>query len=141
MLIRGFVLVVAAGVLYGCAGTPPISKSPLTCNSPEQCVVIVRVINCPSHCAISVRYDTVEARGFDVVWKMENDSGQSYAFDSNKGIEFKTNAGKQVFNCHVEANGNRYKCNNHKDPGQYEYGVTLVGTPAVPPLDPWVVNR
>ena len=137
MSMRSFLVVIVAGVLYGCAGTPPISKSPLTCNTPEQCKVIVQVV----HSKITVDHDTVEAKGFDVVWEIANASGQSYQFDRNKGIEFKTSAGKHVFNCHVEAGGNRYKCINHKDPGQYEYGVTLAGTPAVPPLDPWVVNR
>ena len=137
MSIRSFLVVIVAGVLYGCAGTPPISKSPLTCNSAEQCKVTVQV----AHSKITVDHDTVEARGFDVVWEIANASGQSYQFDRNEGIEFKTNAGRQVFRCHVEANGNRYKCMNHKDPGQYEYRVALVGTPAVPPLDPWVVNR
>jgi hypothetical protein len=140
MSVRNFVVVIVAGCLCGCAGAPPISKSPLTCNSAEQCRVTVQVVNCP-HCAISVAHDTVEARGFDVVWEIANASGQSYQFDRDKGIGFKTNAGKQVFRCHVEANGSRYKCNNRKDAGQYEYGVTLVGTPAVTPLDPWVVNR
>lgn len=139
MSIRGFLVVVVAGVLYGCAGTPPISKSPLICNSAEQCRVTVQVVDCP-RCTISVAHDTVEARGFDVVWEIANASGQSYQFDRDKGIEFKTNAGKQVFSCHAEANGNRYKCNNHKDRGQYQYGVTLAGSPAVQPLDPWVVN-
>lgn len=137
MSIRSILVVIVAAILYGCAGTPPISKSPLTCNSAEQCKVIVQVV----HSKITVDHDTVEARGFDVVWEITNASGQSYQFDRNKGIEFKTNAGKQVFNCHVEASGNRYKCNNRRDAGQYEYGVTLSGAPAVSPLDPWVVNR
>lgn len=141
MSTRGLLaVVVVAGVLHGCAGFPGTSKEPLTCHSAEQCRVIVEVVNCGSGCQISVQHETVNSNGFDVVWEIRNGADQSYEFDGSKGIAFKTDAGKQVFNCHVEAGGNRYKCINRKDPGKFEYGVTLTGTPAVQPLDPWVVN-
>jgi hypothetical protein len=29
---------------------------------------------------------------------------------------------------------------NRRDPGMYEYGIVLDGSPPVPVLDPWVVN-
>ncbi len=137
-----FAVVVGAGVLCGCSGAPFSTKSSMNCSSAEQCKVPVTV-PCTPGCMISVPYEFVHAKGFDVVWEMKNGAGQSYEFDRNKGIEFKTAAGREAFRCHVEASGARYKCMNvpNAPQGTYEYGVTLVGAPAVNPIDPWVVNR
>jgi len=112
----------------------------LVCNSPQQCRVIVEVTCPPDGCRASVDHPRVFARNNDVVWIIQNKPGQAYAFAATDGIEFKTQAGRDVFRCHPEANGSRYACMNGKVPGTYEYGVRIAGTPPVAPLDPWVVN-
>ncbi len=43
--------------------------------------------------------------------------------------------------CHAEENGMRFACMNlHKKPGTYKYTIRVEGSPAVPPLDPTIVN-
>ncbi|HEX6136805.1 MAG TPA: hypothetical protein VF059_04060 [Casimicrobiaceae bacterium] len=130
-----------ATVLYGCAPSPrgPEPRD-LVCHSAEQCRVEVTV-TCAPACSASVEYQRVFAKGHDVVWEIANTPGQSYVFDREAGIAFKTPAGRQAFRCNVEANGKRYGCRNGKAPGEYEYGVRLSGSPPVPPIDPWVVNN
>ena len=38
---------------------------------------------------------------------------------------------QRAFNCHPEENGKRYRCRGNRDGKTYEYGIDLVGTPAV----------
>jgi hypothetical protein len=135
-LLAAMALFVAG--LYGCKSLPREGGT-LDCRSAEQCKVEVSVAS--GH--IEVDFDTVAAHGHNVVWTVVNKAGQSYAFDHDAGIAFKTKAGQQAFRCNPEANDKRYKCNNNTDApaGKFEYGVRLVGSPVVPPLDPWVVNR
>jgi hypothetical protein len=71
---------------------------------------------------------------------MQNQAGQAYAFDRVNGIVFPADSSAN-FRCHVEANGARFSCTNRGDRGQYKYTVNLVGSPAVRPFDPWVVNN
>ena len=98
-------------------------------------------VNCgPAGCTASVDHPRVLARGNDIVWVVANKPGQSYAFKTQGGLFFKSEAGRNVFRCHREAAGERYACMNRRDPGTYEYGIVLEGSPPVPVLDPWVVN-
>ena len=135
-------LAASALALAGCASQPGGPESlDLTCSSAQQCRVVVTV-DCPSAgCRIAVDHPRVFAKGNDIVWIVANKPGQSYAFPSNAGIAFKTAAGQAALRCHVEANGSRYACMNNRTPGEYEYGVRLEGSPAVPQLDPWIVNN
>ena len=128
-----------AAVVAGCAAPGGPRSDDLVCNSAQQCRVTVRV-NCNPGCTASVDHPRVLARGNDVVWIVANKPGQSYEFRTQDGVAFKTQAGRDVFRCHREAAGERYACMNRKDPGTYEYGITLEGSPPVPVLDPWVVN-
>jgi len=136
-LLAASLLLVAT--LYGCAPLPPGERT-LECHSAEQCRVEVSVV-CEPSCHIAVDFDVVAANGKDIVWTVFNKPGQSYVFDHDAGIAFKTAAGREAFACHPEATDKRYKCMNRRTQGKFEYGVRLAGSPAVPPLDPWVVNR
>ena len=131
-------IAVAAG-LAGCAAPGGPRSDDLVCNSAQQCRVTVRV-TCSPGCTASVDHPHVMARGNDIVWIIANGPGQSYAFRTQDGVFFKTEAGRAVFRCHREAAGERYACMNRRDPGMYEYGIVLDGSPPVPVLDPWVVN-
>ena len=131
---------ILVAVVSGCATHSGDGRSDdLVCNSAQQCRVKVEV-TCAPGCRASVDHPRVFARGHDVVWSIANKPGQSYVFRTQGGVAFKTEAGMRVFRCHVEANGNRYACRNQRARGTYEYGIQLDGSPAVPLLDPWVVN-
>lgn len=129
----------AAVVVASCAAPGGPRSDDLVCNSAQQCRVTVRV-DCNPGCTASVDHPRVLARGNDIVWIVANKPGQSYKFRTQDGVAFKTEAGRAVFRCHQEVAGERYACMNRKDPGMYEYGITLDGSPPVPVLDPWVVN-
>jgi hypothetical protein len=131
-------IAITAG-LAGCAAPGGPRSDDLVCNSAQQCRVTVRV-TCNPGCTASVDHPHVMARGNDIVWIIANSSGQSYAFRAQDGVFFKTEAGRGVFRCHREASSERYACMNRRDPGMYEYGIVLDGSPPVPALDPWVVN-
>jgi hypothetical protein len=128
-----------AAVVAGCAAPAGPRSDDLVCNSAQQCRVTVRV-DCNPGCTASVDHPRVMARGNDIVWIVANKPGQSYAFRAQDGVFFKTEAGRNVFRCHREAAAERYACMNRRDPGTYEYGIRLDGSPPVPVLDPWVVN-
>ncbi len=112
----------------------------LTCNSAQQCRVKVTVACTPS-CAPAVDHPHVFARGNAVVWEIVNQPGQSYSFAGDDGIRFKSEPGRSAFRCRREASGNRVACANRGDNGEFEYAVHVAGSPAVAPLDPWVVNH
>ena len=131
--------VAVGAVVAGCAAPGGPRSDDLVCNSAQQCRVTVRV-SCNPGCTASVDHPRVLARGNDIVWIVANQPGQSYAFRTQDGVAFKTEAGRGVFRCHREAAGERYACMNRRDPGTYEYGIVLEGSPPVPVLDPWVVN-
>jgi len=139
-------IAIVAVALAGCAsrGGPDMGghrHDDLTCHSAQQCRVQVSVACTGSTCKAAVEFETVAANGFDVVWEIVNKPGQSYTFADDSGISFKTEAGRNAFRCHREANGNRIACMNRGTQGEFEYAVRLSGTPVVPPLDPWVVNH
>ena len=143
---RGVLLAMAALALAGCAarGGPETGghkQDDLTCHSAQQCRVEVSVACTGGACKIDVQYNVVGANGFDVVWEIVNKPGQSYTFADDAGIAFKTDAGRDAFRCHREANGARIACMNRRTPGEFEYAVRVSGSPSVPPLDPWVVNH
>ena len=143
-LQRSVALVAFALVaLAGCASPPrgggDTEAKDLVCNSAQQCRVKVEVTCAQGTCRASVDHPRVFARGNDIVWIVDNKPGQSYVFAAD-GIAFKTEAGRNVFRCHPEANGNRFACMNNRTSGEYEYAVRLSGSPAVPLLDPWIVN-
>ena len=134
------IAILAAGCASTRGGPESGGAADLTCNSAQQCRVQVSVA-CTPACTLAVDHPHVFARGNAVVWEIVNRPGQSYSFASDDGIRFKTEAGRGAFRCHREANGNRVACANRGDKGEFEYAVRVAGSPAVPPLDPWVVNH
>jgi hypothetical protein len=90
-------------------------------------------------CGASVDSETVQVtRGNspNITWQMIS---AGYTFPSN-GIVF-TSGASQFSECHVEANGRRFVCKDrNSESGKFKYTVNISGSPAVPPLDPWVVN-
>ena len=66
-------------------------------------------------------------------------AGSNYSFPSD-GVTFKV-ATDEIVECHPEQGGRAFSClNRHTKPGTYNYTIKLQGTPAVPPLDPIIVN-
>jgi hypothetical protein len=75
-----------------------------------------------------------------ITWYIDNEDTQDYKFPES-GIAFKTSDGKDVFNCALRGNY-VYRCVDRSwKKGEFEYAVKVAGSPAVPPLDPWVVNN
>lgn len=148
LTLPSVVLAVLVGFLISACSTtgfsktaPPVSS---TCHSAQQCAVPVEVDCGHSPCVITIssQFTNVDANGFDVVWQLVPKAGQSYTFKDPGGIGFKDAEGQQLFRCHPEANGARFKCHSNTKNGKpYEYGIELVGSPPVSPLDPWIVNR
>ena len=146
--LPSIVVAVLVGFLISACSTtgfsktaPPVSS---TCHSAQQCAVPVEVDCGHSPCVIRIssQFTNVDANGFDVVWQIVPKAGQSYKFKDPGGIAFKDAEGQQTFRCHSEANGARVKCHSDVKNGKaYEYGIDLVGSPPVSPLDPWIVNR
>jgi hypothetical protein len=128
------------GTLVTAQTAPPVNA---TCHSAQQCTVPV-VVTCSATCAITSPVDTdnIDANGFDVVWEIVSNSGQSYTFKNPGGIFFKDSEGQQLFTCGPEMNGKKFRCHSTtKNAKPYKYGIELVGTPTVSKLDPWIVNR
>ena len=91
---------------------------------------------------IGVDKPEIEVRGRDQVifWNLRNGPGQNYSFPTD-GIHFKSPEGKAEFRC-MRQNPTRFRClDRGVTKGRFEYGVKLTGSPAVPELDPFVVNN
>ena len=131
---------VAATMLLGCSSLHTGADRELDCSNAANCRVQV-FVKCPGSCSTSVEFGRVIGkRNGEIVWEIENQSGQAYEFARNNGIVFPGDAGRN-FDCHVEAAGRRFSCKNRGDRGEFKYTVNLVGAPTVGPLDPWVVNN
>ena len=136
-----FPAIVFCAVLLGCATSPfGGGEKTLRCTG-QNCDVEVAVsCSLGFFCIASVNNTTVEVtRGNspNITWQMIS---PGYTFPSN-GIVIQ-DAGSEFDNCHVEANGRRFACHNkHTKPGKYKYTVNVAGSPAVPPLDPWIANE
>jgi len=83
-----------------------------------------------------------------ITWKIVTDG---YTF-AGGGIDFYTitkqghvaTPAGEFHHCQVIANGRAFQCEDahqHSEPTGYGYTVTLQGSPAVAPLDPFVVNN
>lgn len=70
-------------------------------------------------------------------WQLASDSKYTFPKD---GVVIK-DADTEIVECHPEQGGLAFSClNKHAKPGRYKYTIKLEGTPAVPPLDPIIVN-
>jgi hypothetical protein len=116
----------------------PGQRRPTDCSDDDHCRVQVSVTcDFVMFCRASVDFDEVRAHGHNVFWEINNGPGQNFTFDTASGIAFKTAAGQSNFRCQILAGGQRFKCDNGRATGEFEYGIKVIG---VPRLDPWVVN-
>jgi hypothetical protein len=73
-----------------------------------------------------------------ITWQLP--AGTPYTFPKD-GIVI-GDGGDEFPDCHPEQNGQRFACmNKHNKPGKYKYTIKVDGSPAVPPLDPIVINE
>ena len=135
-----FSAVVFCAMLLGCATSPfgPDVKT-LRCTG-QNCDVQVAVsCSLGLFCKASVDSETVQvSRGNSpkITWQLIS---AGYTFPSN-GIVFAGGA-SEFIDCHVEANGRRFSCKDkNTERGHFKYTVNVSGSPAVPPLDPFIAN-
>ena len=135
-----FVASVFCAALLGCAMSPfGGDERTLRCTGPNCDVQVAVSCSLGFFCVASVDSTTVlVTRGNSpkITWQMVS---PGYTFPSN-GIVI-ANGGAE-FDCRLEADGRRFACNNrHTTSGKYKYTVNITGSPAVPPLDPWIDNQ
>jgi hypothetical protein len=135
-----FPAIIFCAALIGCAASPfGGERKTFRCTGANCDVQVAVSCSLGSFCTASVDIDTVDVpRGNspNITWQIIS---AGYTFPSN-GIVIA--GGEGEFDCHVEANGRRFMCHdNHRKPGKYKYTVNLSGSPAVPPLDPWIDNQ
>jgi hypothetical protein len=120
------------------AGPPPVDH---VCAAAGRCEVKIGVTCSQTACTVGVPFQNVDANGQVVVWIIDRDDGR-HRFDPARGIAFKSAAGRAAFRCQpVGSDGRRFQCEGNHDRNAYEYGITVVGTPANATLDPWIVNK
>ena len=120
------------------AGPPPVDH---VCAAAGRCEVKIGVACSATACTIAVPFQNVDSNGQVIVWIIDRDDGR-HRFDPSRGIAFKSAAGRAAFRCQaLGSDGLRFQCEGNHDRNAYEYGITVVGTPANATLDPWVVNK
>ena len=135
-----FPAIVFCATLLGCA-TSPFGGDVRTLRCTGQNCDVQVAVSCSLglFCTASVDHETVQvSRGNspNITWQMMS---PGYTFPSN-GIVFAS--GGNQFECRVEANGRRFACRDRNTtPGKFKYTVNVTGSPAVPPLDPFVTNE
>lgn len=134
-----FSVVVLFAVPLTCVSQPSSDGRTLRCTG-QTCDLQVAVACSSGVCVASIDKGTVQVpqgNSPNIIWQLQN---PAYTFPSN-GIVI-ANGGTEFDNCHVEANGRRFKCHDkHTKAGRYKYTVNITGSPAVPPLDPFVDNQ
>jgi hypothetical protein len=134
-----FSAVVLCAAVLACGSQPFSDGRTLRCTG-QSCDVQVAVACSSGVCTASIDNDTVQVphgNSPNIIWQLQS---PGYTFPSN-GIVI-ANAGTEFDNCQIEANGRRFKCHDkHTRAGRYKYTVNITGSPAVPPLDPFVDNQ
>jgi hypothetical protein len=70
-------------------------------------------------------------------WQLPPDSKYTFPKD---GIVV-NDARDEITDCRPEKNGLAFSClNRHSKPGKFKYTIKVDGSPAVPPLDPIIIN-
>ncbi len=144
-LVIGSVVTLAALALPGGALVGTASAQTGLCSQPNQHCVAVTVGKDAAG-ALQVEVDvqelTVKGANHVIFWRLNNTGTQKYAFAAD-GIAFKSVEGKGEFKCSPQGNGGiLFKCTDpNRIQGKFEYAISLKGSPPVPVLDPWVVNR
>jgi hypothetical protein len=131
------VSVAAALMLSACATHGFDGHAGGMCNEANTHCVQVTV----SGGTIAVDREKLRVRGPShvIFWRINNAGGQNYSFPAN-GIDFDTDSGKKQFSC-VRQQPTVFRClDPNSERGEFKYTVRLEGSPAVKPLDPWVIN-
>lgn len=137
--------VAVAAVLGGCAPVtfvkpPPVGPGTPRCGTGQPCVIKVNVSCLLLICKASVDHPLVViSRGSSNVpirWELQH---PNYKFATN-GIEFVDDKDGE-FKCGALGQ-DRFQCvdRNSKSATTFKYIVNLIGSPSVPPLDPFVRN-
>lgn len=132
----------AAGSSIGPAAAQPGAG---LCSQPNQhCIMVTIDKDAAGAYRIGVDVSELTVRGPNhvIFWRINNVGAQKYRFPAN-GIEFKTEAGKREFTCAPQGTGGIViRCTDpNRTQGRFEYAVRVSGAPAVPALDPWVINQ
>lgn len=135
-------MALAAGSSTGPAGA---QSGAGLCSQPNHHCIMVTIDKDPTGAYginVDVRELTVRGSNHVIFWRINNVGAQKYRFPAN-GIEFKTAAGKREFGCAPQGSGGIViRCTDpNQAKGRFEYAVRVSGVPAVPVLDPWVINE
>jgi hypothetical protein len=133
-------------IIAGASVPPALAQSaPGVCTQPNEHCIAVKIGNDVSG-ALKISVDVSELRvtgtNHVIFWRIDNTAAQKYRFPAN-GIAFKSATGKQEFQCGTLGDsGLVFQCTDpNQTKGRFEYAVTVSGSPAVPVLDPWVINE
>jgi hypothetical protein len=138
LVAAGAVLALTAG-----PGAPPAAAQQGLCTQPNQhCITVTVAPGGQPKISVDIPELRVAGKNHVIFWSLKNAAGQSYRFPEN-GIAFKTDAGRKEFGCAPMGNtGTVFRCTDPNDTqGRFEYAVRLGGSPAVPVLDPWIINQ
>jgi len=126
------VAVVSALVLTACACNPPIITNTTGANASVS-VANGKIVVVPDPLSFGPGTQNVL-----ITWQLPSSSGYTFP---NDGIVI-SNPGDEIVNCHRVQNGLGFLCTNrHSKKGTYKYTIKVEGSPAVPPLDPVIVNN
>ena len=133
------VAVVSAFILSACGPSAQDAKTAQAVkktdsSKPQVSVVDSKIVVDPDPLQFAKDQQNVK-----ITWELPKDS--KYIFP-NDGITIK-DPGDEILDCQVEPNekGLKYSCKNkHSKAGKYKYTIKVDGSPAVPPLDPVIVN-
>ena len=147
VLIAG-ALVVALIAGYGIS---LLMVRPLTgpCNGPnEHCIHVKISDNVIKVDALSLAVDRPNVPPHKIYWLIDSASTPGYAFAAGAISSFTpvppttSLPANEFSNCGPSPQGDTFSCKDaNSQPGTYKYTVTVTGSPAVPALDPWIVNQ
>jgi len=135
----------AAAVLAGGVYAGSAQAQTGLCSRPNEHCISVTVTSAAGG-APQIRVDVPElyihGPNHVIFWRLNNAGGQKYRFPAG-GIAFKTEGGRAEFRCAAQgSSGTIYRCTDpNRTQGKFEYAIKVSGSPAVPVLDPWVINQ
>jgi hypothetical protein len=139
--IVGALAVIAYNALVTALPPPGVRAGPCAGSNPH--CIDVNVITVGGQAQIALIPDhKVNNNGVDIDWAIAT---QGYTFPAN-GITFVNKPGMPLpaaneFSCSL-FNSTTFRCKDtHHTMGTFGYTVTLSGSPAAPPLDPYILNH
>jgi hypothetical protein len=142
--IRCVVASAALALPFLLAASDAAAQSPGLCTQPNEHCVVVRIAadagGAPK-ASVDVSELSISGTNHVIFWRIENAGAQAYRFPDD-GIAF-TPEGKQEFTCAAQGNsGLVFRCvDAGRTKGRFKYAVKANGSPAVPVLDPWIINK